>query len=319
MKDLNPKLVGAFVLGAVVLAVIGVVIFSSGDWFSRKRPFVAFFEGSVAGLNPGAPVKLRGVQIGTVKSVALRIGTAQLDRPLHEVKVPVVFEIDEGLLQERGVLQDFPPGTIKRLIDEGLRATLASESFVTGRKYISLDAHPGTPYELIGDPDLPYTEVPTTVTGLEELQKDIAEAVSKVSKLDLDTVLAAFTAIMHGTDALVNDRLPETLDGIPETLDRLEETMASFEHLAGTVDTSVVLLRADVSRVVENSAAVRQSLDRTLADLRLTIRPDAPALVRLEEALLAVESMSRSLQALTDYLARNPSAVIRGKPEPEKP
>jgi hypothetical protein len=51
MKDLNPKLVGAFVIGAVILAVIGVVLFGSGDWFTKKRTFVTYFEGSVAGLN----------------------------------------------------------------------------------------------------------------------------------------------------------------------------------------------------------------------------------------------------------------------------
>lgn len=319
MKGLNPKLVGVFVIGAVVLAVVGVVLFSSGDLFSKKRPFVTYFEGSVAGLTAGAPVKLRGVQIGTVKRVALRIGKAQLDRPLHEVMVPVIFELDEAMLEERGVLAAFPEGTIKRLIDEGLRATLASESFVTGRKFISLDAHPGSTYELVADPDVPYTEVPSTVTGLEELSRDVAEAVAKVAKMDIDTLLFALTGIMHGTNELVNKRLPQTLDDIPGTLKRLEATMATFERLAGTVDTSIVSLRGDVSRMVDNSTALRESIERTLGEVRLTIRPDAPALIRLEETLLALEAMSRSLQVLADHLARNPSAVIRGKPVPEKP
>jgi len=319
MKGLNPKLVGAFVIGAVILAVIGVVLFGSGDWFTKKRTFVTYFEGSVAGLNPGAPVKLRGVEIGKVTKVVLRIGKAQIDKPLDEVLVPVVFEIDESQLQEQGIDSPVAEEAIQKLIDEGLRATLASESFVTGRKFISLDAHPDSPYELVADPDVPYIEVPSTVTVLEELQRDVAEAVSKLAKMDIDTLLFALNGIMHGTNKLVNERLPNAVKDIPETLRRLEATMAIFERVAGTVDTTVVLLREDVSRMVDNSAALRESVERTLGEVRLTIRADAPALIQLEETLKALESMSRSLQVLSDHLARNPSSVIRGKPVPEKP
>jgi paraquat-inducible protein B len=319
MKDLNPKLVGAFVIGAVILAVIGVVLFGSGDLFTRKRTFVTYFEGSVAGLNAGSPVKLRGVEIGKVTKVALRIGRAQVNKPLDEVLVPVVFEIDEKQLEEQGVESPLPDSVFTKLIDEGLRATLASESFVTGRKFISLDAHPGTTYQLVADPDVPYIEVPSTVTGLEELQRDVAEAVAKLAKMDIDTLVVAITEIMHGTNRLVNQRLPKTLNDIPETLRRMEVTMSSFQRLAATVDTSVVLLRGDVARMVDNSTTLRESIERTMGDLRLTIRPDAPALIQLEETLAALEKMSRSLQVLTDHLARNPSAVIRGKPVPEKP
>jgi hypothetical protein len=71
--------------------------------------------------------------------------------------------------------------------------------------------------------------------------------------------------------------------------------------------------------MVENSSALREAVERTLGEVRLTIRADAPALIQLEETLAALESMSRSLQILADHLARNPSAVIRGKPVPEKP
>jgi paraquat-inducible protein B len=280
---------------------------------------VTYFEGSVAGLNPGAPVKLRGVEIGKVTKVVLRIGRAQIGKPLDEVLVPVVFEIDESQLEEQGVEAPLPDSVFRNLIDEGLRATLASESFVTGRKFISLDAHPGSTYQLVADPDVPYIEVPSTVTGLEELQRDLAEAMSKLAKMDIDTLLVALNGIMHGTNALVNERLPNAVKDIPETLRRLEATMATFERVAGTVDTSVVMLRADVSRMVDNSAALRESVERTLGEVRLTIRADAPALIQLEETLKALESMSRSLQVLTDHLARNPSAVIRGKPVPEKP
>ena len=49
-KPASKTLIGAFVIGAISLAVIAVVIFGSGRFFVKKFPLVMYFEGSsVAG------------------------------------------------------------------------------------------------------------------------------------------------------------------------------------------------------------------------------------------------------------------------------
>ena len=62
MNRANPKLIGAFVVGAVALVVIGVLLLGGAEWLAEKRTFVAYFEGSVKGLNVGAPVEFQGVK-----------------------------------------------------------------------------------------------------------------------------------------------------------------------------------------------------------------------------------------------------------------
>ena len=62
----SPMLIGAFVLGALLLAVMAVVVIGSGRYFRRTSPFVLYFPGSVNGLREGAAVKFRGVEIGSV-------------------------------------------------------------------------------------------------------------------------------------------------------------------------------------------------------------------------------------------------------------
>jgi paraquat-inducible protein B len=57
----NPTLIGAFIIGAVALIVIGLLILGRGHFFSETRTFVLYFEGSVKGLNVGAPVDLQGL------------------------------------------------------------------------------------------------------------------------------------------------------------------------------------------------------------------------------------------------------------------
>ena len=53
--------IGAFIVGAMVLIFIALIFFSGGRLFSKKEKVIMYFEGSVQGLQIGAPVKLKGV------------------------------------------------------------------------------------------------------------------------------------------------------------------------------------------------------------------------------------------------------------------
>ena len=65
----NPALLGAFVVGAVILAVVGLVIFGGGKFFRSTQSWVAYFDESIKGLAVGAPVTFRGVKVGAVTDV----------------------------------------------------------------------------------------------------------------------------------------------------------------------------------------------------------------------------------------------------------
>ena len=58
MKKANPAAVGAFVLGAIALVIVGVIALGSGDLFRETQRYVLFFDGSVNGLTAGSPVKI---------------------------------------------------------------------------------------------------------------------------------------------------------------------------------------------------------------------------------------------------------------------
>ena len=146
-KRFSPTLVGGFVLGAIGLGVIALVVLGSGRFFTGKTSYVLYFDRDVNGLRVGAPVKFRGVDIGTVNAILLSLtGLDQQSKSaLPDVKIPVVIDIDSRKIESRGAQDDLSdPEVMKHAVTLGLRGQLQSESYVTGVLYIDLDMHPGT-------------------------------------------------------------------------------------------------------------------------------------------------------------------------------
>jgi paraquat-inducible protein B len=145
-QKISPTLIGAFVVGAVALLVIGVVAFGSGQLFRKTQQFVLYFDGSVNGLHMGAPVKFKGVEIGSVKDIKLEMG---LGNQVHDI--PVIIEIDLKKVIRRGVTIEkaMDPNTIREFVTQGLRGQLQTESLVTGVLYVALDWFPETPLRFV--------------------------------------------------------------------------------------------------------------------------------------------------------------------------
>ncbi|MFV9646304.1 MAG: MlaD family protein, partial [Desulfobacterales bacterium] len=77
-KKASKTAIGGFVVGALALIVVGVLIFGSGKFLTKTQTYVMYFEGSVRGLNVGAPIVFRGVKIGSVTRIQLVANTDDL-------------------------------------------------------------------------------------------------------------------------------------------------------------------------------------------------------------------------------------------------
>jgi len=65
----NPAVVGGFVVGALVLAMGGLLLFGGGKFFRKTTPFVLYFSGPVNGLTAGSPLTFMGVKVGEVTDI----------------------------------------------------------------------------------------------------------------------------------------------------------------------------------------------------------------------------------------------------------
>ena len=94
VNKISPTFIGAFVVGAILCMVAGVLLFSGGKFFTEKVPFVLFFDSSVEGLNVGAPVVFRGVQVGQVTEIS-----AIADPQTFDVRIKVLINIVPGAIK----------------------------------------------------------------------------------------------------------------------------------------------------------------------------------------------------------------------------
>ena len=84
MRGNGQTVVGAFVLGGIVLALSAIVLFGKFSFFNPAIRAAVVFEDSIAGLSVGAPVTFRGVRVGAVESIAI-----QFDPKSHTAYIPV--------------------------------------------------------------------------------------------------------------------------------------------------------------------------------------------------------------------------------------
>ena len=139
-------MIGAFVVGAVALAVAAIVLFGSGRFFKDTDKWVAIFPGSVKGLNVGSPVVFRGVQVGQVTEIIVNFDPGRI-----EVIIPVLYETDPERFRHIGpqVIAD-DKELHEALVAQGLRAQLQMQSLVTGQLVINMDFFPNSPAKLYG-------------------------------------------------------------------------------------------------------------------------------------------------------------------------
>jgi len=313
-RRFNPRLVGAFVLAATVLGVLAAIWLGSNRVFQRKVRFVVVFSQEIAGLEIDSPVKFRGVPVGRVASIHLSIGSPEA--PLQELFMPVVIELNQSRIREMGETTDLGnPEVVRTLVAHGLRARLALESFLSGRRYVDLDivadASPPEPPPF----PLPYPVIPVQVEpGLQALQADAAKVIGKIQALDLEGLIVDLRSAARGVGR-ASGRIDEAGQGLPRTLESMDRALGAIRDAARSLEREIPNVAGDARGAMQRLATALDQLDGTLREVKLTLSPGAPVPAQLEQTLREVGQAARSLRVLADSLERDPSQILRGRPE----
>jgi len=319
-KRINPATVGAFVLGALGLILAAIVTFGSGNLFRKTHEFVIYFGGAgINGLRVGALVKFKGVEIGEVKRIRLRLDqevNRDNNRLTAEVRIPVIIELDqEKIVSHGGTSIDLSdPHTIPNLIREGLRAQLGSDSFVTGLLYVALDILPKTPIQMVAPPGSPLQEIPAIPTTLEQAQAVAIRIFEKLDKVDFDAMFTQMTGMLDSIRQITTSpALKKVVANSEETREQLDHTLAGAQQTLSTVNRQVPPLSDSLQKTSLSADAAAKQARLTLGTVQTTIEPNSPVNYQVLQTLQDVSAAAHSIKELADYLQRNPSAIIRGR------
>jgi paraquat-inducible protein B len=254
---------------------------------TEVRTFIMYFKGSLRGLSVGAPVDLRGITIGEVKSLSV-----EYERDGGTLRFPVEVDIFPQRIRGRNRHVDHPLGVdetsetasralVDSLVAHGIRAELKTGSLLTGQKYVALDFHTEVPPDHVGWDATPAV-FPTTTGALDDIQDSVGSIAKKLDKLPFDQMTARLMTTMA------------TLDDTLKTADRL------VRHIDATIAPQIS------ATLTEAQAAMKGAKE--------VLGQDAPLQTDLSATLLELSRAAKSVSALVDYLERHPESLLRGKP-----
>ncbi|HBF35273.1 TPA: hypothetical protein DDW35_12000 [Candidatus Sumerlaeota bacterium] len=286
LSKANPTVIGAFVIGAIILALSGLLVFGSGSLFKKTNTFVAFFPGAVDGLDIGAPVSFRGVRVGSVRDISLVVNTTNM-----ETYVKVLLAIEQSKAERFG--KGIQSGDMySKLQKSGLKAQLQMQSIVTGRLFVALDLFPNIPESLRGL-DARYTELPVAPTDMEELRKTLSQVIDKFQKIPFDKIVNNLDQTLDGINKLVNnENLAESLRGMNSTVKHLDTLVTGLNE---TVPSIAANIDASTSETRKLLLIVNSEIRPLIANLKKTSDAANASFVQIEKTLSFSEGVPANI------------------------
>jgi ABC-type transporter Mla subunit MlaD len=294
--------VGLLVVGGLGL-LICMVWFFGGSSFKHGTVYESYFHESVQGLDIGAPVKYRGVNLGRVTEIGLvtaeygtRSGPLQIDRLTYRL-VFVRFVVDTRRIGQ------VPDNEVA--VNLGLRVRLASQG-LTGLTYLELDFVDPKEYPAQDVPWTPTDEyIPSMPSTLQRVQDEAEHFLAKLNRLDIEALTTSLTGLVADVRAnLDHGDVHQTLAQAAELL-RTANDAVSAADLPG--------LSADLRRT---SGAARglvenRDLQRALANAAVATDHLAAASGRLGALITAVQGAAQRTDSGVADLEQTLMPILR--------
>ncbi|CAJ0685808.1 intermembrane transport protein PqiB [Ralstonia sp. 22111] len=252
-----------------------------------SQTVVMYFHRSLRGLNVGAPVEFKGINVGEIKSIGIHYSKKRHEfvLPVTATLYPTRFGMDIRDDNPQHAAEDVRT-QFDVLVKNGMRAQLKSASLLTGQQFVNLDFidsadRDKTPPRFgMRERDGAYV-FPTADNPTDDIEEQIAGIAKKLNKVPFEQI---------GQD-------------VHRTLTTLDATLKQTEQLAKTVNSDLA------PQMKETLAEARRTLDSA----RQVFSDDAPLQRNARDTLEQVAKAAASVRVLTDYLDRHPEALIRGK------
>ncbi len=294
----NYVYVGVFVLLLSAALIAGILWLSAGSQYNKAYDiYVTYMHESVSGLNLNAPVKFRGVNVGTVQQIAL-------DKSDPE-KVRLELNIEKGT----PVTED----TIATLKSQGL----------TGIAYVELNG--GSRESPLMKPanKPPYPEISSGLSLMGRLDVGMSGMLVSFNKttdsltafLDNDNRRAfkktlANIAALSTTLASHKNDIDKVMTNTSTTMENMAKISEQLPALIEHIDHSAQALEKMADNTSNASDSVRKTFDGVGPDAKHFAEEGLP---ELEKLIVELRELSTSLLHVSQQVEQQPSILLRGK------
>jgi len=225
--------IGVFVILACVLLVAAIVFFGSGLFSEDKIYLETYFDGSVSGLDIGAPVELRGVRMGQVEKITFAQREYEIELGSEDYfnygnYVMVLASLDVAHLPVDLTLE----GRIKnarQLTERGFRLRLAS-SLLTGKAYLQGDYLDPERYPVLEVPWEPKNIYISSAPGeLSTMKQSIDGILARLEQVDTEKIGDLIEQILVSVNRAIEDA------NIPEISSKMKSLLADADQAINDV------------------------------------------------------------------------------------
>lgn len=304
-------------IAGIFTVLLSIAIIAAAMWLNRdtqeRVPYVLTTSGTVAGLNPQAAVRYRGMEVGKVEAI-------EFDR-----------DMPGRILVRIGVLPSTP-------ISSATFAELGMQG-LTGLAYVQLDTDPKVknPQALQSSADKParMTIRPSmfdrfSLSG-EDLIVSAATAMNRVNKLlgdDNQKLLVQTLADLQGVSAKIGqlaDEVKPVAGGVSALAVDGRRAIAGVAPMVRTADETLVSigkLSSDIATLTTDLGRRLEAIDRAAKSAEQIGQAAATfenqSLPRLNALLDNADRGARTVERVTERLGDEPSSVLFG-PQPPRP
>ncbi len=296
--------VGIFVATAMAILIGFLTILGGLRIWQPSKVYHIRFEESVAGLDKGSPVRIKGVKVGTVQ---------RLHIPGDDITtVEVTISVDKATP-----------------IRQNTEATIGTVG-ITGLRYIDL---------MPGSADAPDLPPGSTITGTESFLASIsgtAESAIIKAEVLIDNLLEITSEdnrerienVLHDVSTL----LQENSGAVSELLVETRELAASMKQTSDEIHVMLEENKEEFALAIENLNEISESAqpmlaylgdERTIREIDELIRNSRELSLRLntlvgdnqyavDQTLADLREISRNLSEFSQSIRARPSLLLRG-------
>jgi len=243
------------------------------------------FEGSVNGLQAGAPVEYLGLRVGQVTGISAFIDTDAAGK--DTVKVRAAIEVDPqtlGLDADTGEAETL--SFLQDAVAKGMRARLTTTSLFSSALKIELVDLPDEPAAVLSKDADNIPILPSVASNLPDFTATAEGVFKRINALPIEDVMDHAVSLMASIEAVASsDGVQKTPDALVKLLNdaqalvNSEDTQALPGEIRGAVDgLNKILADLQQQQAVNKLVSVLENADKTASDLANASK-DFPALV----------------------------------------